>query len=352
MYFSTYCIVSDRKYPNGGGEAYMYDTITQLAGVVGKTVWIFFHNDEWSRDQIAVSENQGYLEVFINGFSRKKLETWLLFLQPSIVHHQGGYRSEVVDVCYTLKLPVLTGLHFWNDCVDLHPDYGNASILENKHVHEPNPRFEQVHQRAVVYVPSPFVQQCVSEICDTQLEHVILPISKQSLSVSPATPGAERPYDVALLNVHHLKGGVLLAQLVRLLSCDVQILGFSTEKMSACDAELKRLERTHANLTIKGHVTDISTYLQRTKVLIVPSVVDETFCRALFEGMYYGCACVCSNFGNLPHLAGGAAVVMPTMDAVAWTEEISGILEDVERFQRLQGLARAHARARSHTRAI
>lgn len=65
-----------------------------------------------------------------SGFSSEKLIAWLKLLRPDVVHHQGPLRIQVMRVCNALKIPFITGFHFWSGAIELNPSFGNVDILQ------------------------------------------------------------------------------------------------------------------------------------------------------------------------------------------------------------------------------
>ena len=131
---NCYCVVTNRQFPGGGGESYMMDTLSHLSNRFHRLVWICFETStpnskaatvSW-RDLVPSSGGK-VLEVIIKPWKAKHFEAWLRFLgPPTLVHHQGSYRLEVARVCHHLRVPCLTGFHFWNDLLELDSHYGTA----------------------------------------------------------------------------------------------------------------------------------------------------------------------------------------------------------------------------------
>lgn len=302
----------------------MFDSIGLVRAQVGLIVWIFFHHATEKQDYLRTSADKQYVEIFINGFDKKKLWYWLSFLKPSIVHHQGSYRFEVVEAAASLRLPIVTGVHFWNEVIELHPTYRNYNILQNKHMHSKHRHFDRIAEQALLYVPSEFVQKCIKEICAFDVQDVVYSCKPIDCSKQTQKAIADRKW-ITILSIHHLKGGLIFKHLVETFPNE-QFLGFDVEGMSSCSKDLRALSHRVPNLTIKKFVDNIGEFLKDTKILIVGSQVDETFCRALYEGMAHGCVCLCTNLGNLPFLGKEGVILMTSNDPADWAKKVRELL--------------------------
>jgi glycosyltransferase involved in cell wall biosynthesis len=303
----------------------MFETVAAMDNWADSIFWIYYDpHGKHKRTKDFITQNGRITEIYIHEITQEKLQTWLDFLNPSLVHHQGHFRKETVAAASALNIPLLTGYHFWNEGLKLHPAYGNSNILPNALLHTKHESFDFITENSTAYCPSLFVQECFKVICKKTVPNVIsaiFPITKHKFA--DVVPITSRKF-VTQLNLCTLKGGNLFHHLVKQIP-QLPFLGFSTE--GSLIPEIKAI-REAPNLTIHTqYCTDIGKYLKQTRILLIPSLVDETFCRALVEGLFFGCVVVCSNYGNLPILAGNGALVMDTMDPTVWASTIANLSE-------------------------
>ena len=74
--------------------------------------------------------------------------------------------------------------------------------------------------------------------------------------------------------------------------------------------------------------TDIKIVLSMTKILIIPSLVDETYCRVVSEGLMNGIPIIITGFGNIKYLLSDAGIIVDPFNIDKWIEEISKLYND------------------------
>lgn len=195
----------------------------------------------------------------------------------------------------------------------------------------------------------------------------------QGLNRSPSITGSdwfarcfrdpwERPF-VTMINVHELKGGRILLQLINALP-SVAFLGIRTESMSdGLDAMIREAccqRRVAHSRGEKGvapswfcehRIDDVRRVYALSRVILVPSVVDETFCRVALEAMQNGIPVITTGAGNITNVVGPAAVVIPLgpdTSSKDWVDALSGIVPTEPTRQKSHALdARIRLRYRS-----
>ena len=119
------------------------------------------------------------------------------------------------------------------------------------------------------------------------------------------------------------------------------------------EAELRAFEARHPSRVriVTGVPHDqVPRWLNAMTLLCAPSQTTgawrEQFGRMLVEAMACGVPVLGSGSGEIPHVIGGAGVVLPEADAHAWTSAIAALLDDAmaRREHAEQGLSRARER--------
>ena len=133
-----YAVVSYWGFPIfGGGEWFLYDTMLWAKEAGLDTVWLCFGNpdpkqpDGFPQTEIIQTPHGTVIQIG-GGYTDEKLSEWLTNLRPHVVHHQGHCRVSMMRVCKNLNIPFITGLHFWQDSVDLNKSTYNTDIVKNK----------------------------------------------------------------------------------------------------------------------------------------------------------------------------------------------------------------------------
>lgn len=145
---------------------------------------------------------------------------------------------------------------------------------------------------------------------------------------------------VTFFNPHPDKG-VEVAMGVAALCRGLEFLFIKTWELEpSYEFTLRNRLRDLPNVKLFGPVVDTRAIFARTRLLLVPSQVDETWGRVVTEAQFSGIPAVASDRGGLPESVGPGGILMPKeADARAWAGAIQGLLRDEERFQNLSAAA-------------
>ena len=350
--FESYCIVTNALYPNGGGESFMRDTLSVVSPVFKNLYWIYF--DSKTPDDVvfrSVEMLPGIRVTTINmhGYDCWRLSVCLRFLRPSLVHHQGLRRLEVARICHQLRIPFMSGFHFWNDLIELDKRLQNNQILGNIALNKLHKNFTEIESKATrLYLVSPFMKEVVDAVGGAREMSVHPPIYER-FCFGCEVPIRDRKY-IGQLNVHPQKGGEIVLALLKdgeffppVYLCvtespnDNWYVGFNAAFENYKNKNKKCISWT------KDPLGDIYS---KSRILLVPSVVDETFCRVAWEAMAAGCVVISSNMGNLPNIVRHDidGLVLPFGDTNRWLSEIKRVYNDVSLCATMSNNAVARAR--------
>ncbi len=115
-----------------------------------------------------------------------------------------------------------------------------------------------------------------------------------------------------------------------------------------------RAAATAAGVTLAGYRPHhaVLERMAAAAIVVVPSRWPEPFGLAALEAMGCGAALICAPRGNLPALAGGAAMLVDPDDTGALAAAIAGLAEDPPRRLRLAAAGMARAAAFDVARAV
>lgn len=309
---NVYLIITLWSHPNGGGESFMLQTMKWAYEFGMKSYWISFScvNTEYTQLEI-IHTKYGTILHIPGGFDTENLLNWTKLFNPKIVHTQGHKRAEIVDTISKLRIPILTGYHFWNGVIDLNPLTGNIDIISNISRHKKSNELDDImkNKYAVPYVCSDFMQDVVQRVCNTTLP-IIYASSCNDVKVKGLNVLKNK--FITHVNIHKLKGGDIFYELVKNLF-DIPFIGIRTEGESEeLDKKIMDIMMTKRDGSlIIEHTSNIKEIYKQTRILIVPSVVDETFCRVINEGLMNGLPIITTGTGNIKYLVGDAAVILP-----------------------------------------
>lgn len=312
-----YCIITLWSYPFGGGEKYMYDTLKWSKELGYKNYWISFMKANQEVYQDTIIENND-LCTFIkieNGFDTKSLLYWLKFIRPDIIHHQGHMRNEILKITTELRIQTITGYHFWNGFLNIKNNVNiknqNCSISDD---------FIKLSKNKFVsqYVVSDFMRDLVKHVLPNT--RVLYPIPLEEDNIGKKN---KREY-ITQVNIHKMKGGEVLLNLIKH-NPEEKFICIRTEFLSeSLDKEIKKL--LNEDSLFLPYQTDMSVIYSKTKLLLIPSLVDETFCRTAIEGMMNGIPIITTGNGNLSYLLKDCGIIEP--DLTKWNDIITNLDQD------------------------
>lgn len=326
-----YVIVTKIGYPFGGGEEYLKQTMqwNSLLGI--SSYWICFTDAHFKPYNFSIDKyDYGTIIRLPGGFNLNVIKNWLILLKPDIVHQQGAHRKEIYDICEKLRIEFLTGYHFWNGALKLDAVKKNINILENSQYHKPDEELEYLFNKkyCTLYAVSTFVIECINKITNIKIDNIIYSAAlKDNCKVNNLDIVNNK--FVTMINIHMLKGGELFLYLIENMK-NIPFLGIQTEPNSE---ELDSLIETAINKRNKEssvkckyitRTNNIREIYEQTKILLIPSLVDETFCRVANEAMLNGIPIITTGAGNIKYLLNNNSdFIIPINDKIKWIEKIT-----------------------------
>lgn len=295
--------ISESLYPaNGGGENWLIDIMKFLEKeyyCIGICFRDFFKNINYTETNHIFANNIHFLQI---PFEIRNIIEIIRELQPKVVSHQGFFRKELCKICKILDIKFLTGFCFWNDIFEIDSSFSNINMLRNNYKEDKN--FQFIIDNSNSYFASDFMKEVVCQKLKTNQDFNIIPtISHKNHYYSETN--VERKY-VCILNSHELKGGQELDYLLTNLDIKIPLLGIFTEKCRNFESIKKKFEirnkLNNINVLFQNKLENIKEILNECKILLVPSIVDETFCRVAYEGMALGLPIISYKTGNLSYL--------------------------------------------------
>lgn len=341
-----YLVVSKWGYPFGGGEDFMLQTMEWATNLGMRSYWLCFsnaNNDDYSELDI-VNTKWGLILRVPGGLSEKTILMWMKLIKPDIVHHQGHFRKNFYLVCDLLRIEFLSGYHFWGGAIELDPNTKNILIIKNKNKHKTDPEINYLlnSKYCTLYVVSKFVQNCISEVCNIHLDNIIYSGSSfEKYKINDNFTPINNKY-VSVINIHKLKGGELIYNLIKNIT-DISFIAVKTEYGSEeLDTEIEKII-AYNNLNygtesiFMDRTDDPKIIYQKTKILLVPSLVDETFCRTANEAMMNNIPIITTGRGNLEYLIGDyPEYVIDSSDIDCWIKQIRKLYFDDNEYNKYQ----------------
>ena len=191
---------------------------------------------------------------------------------------------------------------------------------------------------------SRFAADRIRELCGVEAEVVHSLIEEEHYRVTPDPDGA-----VTLINPIADKGYEIFLELVPLLP-EVRFLAVEAWPLGP---DLEKVERQLAafpNVRFLHQQADAREVYRRTRLLLVPSIIEEGGPRVVREAHLSGIPAIGSRRGAIrEHLGDGGLIVEDDENPRAWAAAVRGLLADPERLRQVSRAAWRNARRREFT---
>lgn len=231
----------------------------------------------------------------------------LKVINPIIINHQGIKRIEFLKIANVLQIPFITGFCFWNNIIKQLSS--NINMLENNDL-EKDLSFLYINEYSYTYCASDFVNDIILKYFNQKI-NVIETISlKEDYYVNN-----RENYYVTMLNCHYSKGGFILKYLLENLNNKIPLLLVYTENDDIINInEIKELVKKR-NLINDINILyekkqNVKEIYKKTKIMLVPSLCDETFCRVAYESKMNNIPIISTRSGNLKYLMKNYAIFL------------------------------------------
>ena len=257
-------------------------------------------------------------------------------INPDIINHQGVYREYFMKISNVLEIPFLTGFCFWQNIVKFNMDNINVNMINNNGL-ERTDEFEIILNNSYTYSSSHFVNDIIEKLYNKKLDVIETISLKEDFYIDNSNNENNRnKIYVTLINCHYNKGGYLIEELCNNLNINIPLQLVYTENDPIINIEFltslinKRNQKNNINKLIKEKV-DVKLIYNKTKIIIIPSICDETFCRVGYEAMINKIPIISSSNGNLKYLLKDYALFIDNNNIEKWRNEIEKLyFNDIE----------------------
>jgi FkbM family methyltransferase len=324
----NHAAVTELCFPMGGGESFIQQTCLQRAAAGDFVHWLSSRNAfSGLFTQLKLNFNPYYVEVYIPldpdflGY-----QNVLNALDVDLIHSHGSMNRFVVSYSVSNRVPSLVGFHFWTDLIQLGAS-GNRDILNNLDYHKLTDEWLVERSWIRYYVASDFVHEVYMKLGGSKVLSVVYPTS------FPITlPENISPRYIFISNLASLKGGNLILDVAKKLDSRYQFIGVLGEPDEAIARRIKK--DLPSNFQIRDY-GDIANFLSESWLVVVPTQVDETFCRIAYEACVAGIPVLTSGAGFLKQLLGDHSIYCDPVHIDQWVDAIELLFHDDSRRQQL-----------------
>ena len=249
-------------------------------------------------------------------------------INPDIINHQGIYREYFMKISNVLEIPFLTGFCFWNNIINCNIHNLNINMINNDSL-VPTEEFSNILDNSYTYASSNFVNDIIDKLYDIKLD-VIESISiKEEFYIDKELHKNDLNY-VTLINCHYNKCGHIIQYLCENLDINIPLQVIYTENdPDICADFVKSLienRNIKKNINILSLVKiDVKNIYNKTRILLIPYLCDETFCRVAYEGMINKLPIISTKNGNLKYLLKDYAKFIDGSNHKKWKKTIESL---------------------------
>lgn len=314
--------------PCGGGEYFINSVLSYLKKKGYECLAACYcHPDPRQKLKNEIIDWMG-LEV--HRFEKMSFEILYQFLsdqEPDLVITQSYDAPGIVAAANQLGIKTILGTHFWRNICEVEDNFVGmldrplSTVKIRKDLHGV---FSEAN---ALYVNSEYMRKAVERYVGIDIERIISPVLDVERVISK---NPKREY-VTLINPDVGKGGRLFLELAKQMpDVNFACVGFGNDCFPE-NAKINEEIKNIANIKTIEQTDDMADVYSKTKVLLVPSGVDETFSMVTLEAMSNSIPVLVSSYGNLPFLVGenqGGFILDPT-DIFAWEEKIRSLLDNL-----------------------
>ena len=326
----VYLIPTHLGYPMGGGESFLHQTCRILSEFGIKCVWVSFLDPKtgWYT-QDSVTYTPYYIDVrYAGGRCREDMQRAIDIYCPDLVHAQGGTNDAAMEIAEQSRCTTMIGYHFWSGLIDL-GQTGNRHIIENLNEHRLRPPPAQQSALIWKYVASEFMQDVYARLGGTEALNIIHPISDNAQFLLQRD---DCGIYVLQVNVTTLKGGNIFLDSVKALGDQIPFMGIQSEPEPGDFFTHLTAEIALHPLCKLNSYGNAREFYQTARLVFVPTLVDETFCRVAFEAAMNGIPVLSTANGYLPSMLGDTGIYLPEVSA-EWITTIRDLYHDVGRLK-------------------
>jgi len=241
---------------------------------------------------------------------KQGLVSKITHINPTSLHSIGQSNLIAAEIANELRIKTKLGYHYWKHFIDLYED-NNIEILRNIEKHQINVNFEKKSKFIDKYLVSNFMLDVYKSLGGLDEVPVIFPITTfdiYSVNEEPMYYESNKNINVLQVNLNELKGGKTFFKIAKdCMRKEIKFTGVYTELSNDINL-IKSIEDAKRskfdNIKILNF-TDKEDLFQNCDIILVPSLVDETFSRITFEGMIRNKIIITSKNGNLQYLNDG-----------------------------------------------
>jgi len=324
-----YLIITLISYPCGSREMFLLQTMKWSYDIGYKCIWVSFldkNRKNYSNTNIIFLE-YGKLYNISDGYNIDILKDIIIKINPDVVHTHGENSTDIAKILNNFKIPVIVGYHFWNGLIKLNGKKCNVKILENLKLHRIDNRYLELSKIGVTqYVVSEFMNKVLQNFNYPIISNIIYPISDENIYYTDYNPDAKY---ITIINVSELKGGYLINELVEKINLPFCVI--DSEPMSSIELRNNLKKNVEKNGLYLEYTDNIKEIYAKTRILLIPTLVDETFCRVSYESCINGIPLLTTGNGFIKSMIKINELIIDDKDIDSWINKINELYHNKDK---------------------
>lgn len=314
--------------PYGGGECWMIDTIYTMEKYGYKGIYIYFEDNncnQFETIKVFVQNSITFIQFPFN--KMQSLYEIINYIKPSVISHQGKYRTEILKLANNLNIPFVSGYCFWNDIFYFESGF-NVNMLNNNKL-KPCEYFKDIIKKTdYSYVCGEYMNDLIYKHHSIKIPviHTISLLKKIDKDLEDKGNDKVNNNDLDdkgnnndledkgndledkgtdLITIINPKGNInqiitFIKLLLKKIDIKYTFCIINTQSFELSN-EINKLKSIRKFIFHDKHINLHKIY-KKSRLLIILSLVDETFCRVAYEGLCYKIPIISTKYGNLNYL--------------------------------------------------
>jgi glycosyltransferase involved in cell wall biosynthesis len=324
-----YLAITDLAFPMGGGESFMRQTCIDLENLA-ECYWLNFssHGNGYYRGN-RIEKKDFYTQIQASSSNwDAQIRDTIRDIRPDLIHSIGHLNPTVKKIAEELGIPCMIGYHFWTNFIEIN---SNCNILQNIKSAKISKNFESETSTTYEYVASEFMEEVYRAAGGREPINILYPLSHSKDFIFDKNSLLTDDKYILIMNMAKLKGGHTFIECAKKLP-DIKFLGVISESIDEETEDLNSI----SNLTISGFKKPSDLY-SGAQLLMIPSEVDETFCRVAYEAALNNIPIISTSNGFIKNLLGDTGIFLKPHEFSTWIKENynnSGVLKKISASQK------------------
>jgi len=319
--------------PLGGGEFFIISVLRYLKEngylCMGACYYDPESNTQFKTEKLIEWQGIPVLQTSIDKIN--KIQELYEDIKPDLVITQSYDAPIIIDVAKAMGIKTILGTHFWRNICAVNDSFVGmldrqiSTVTLLKHYHR------VFHRADELYVNSKFMQKAVERYVGVNIERIIHPL----VDVSRVLCDKKIDDYITIVNPDYGKGGDVFADIARRMpDKKFMSVGLASEIIPE-NIKINNKIKNTKNIKILEKTDNMKDVYSQTKVLLIPSLVDETFSMVALEAMSNEIPILSSSNGNLPFLVENGGFLLDTENIDSWVDALNLLFSDILSYNKI-----------------